>query len=161
MWDLWYTKSIGTRVFLRALYYFVSNFLPTTHRHLHLHALLIRRTYKRSRGLLRKSNAFTEIPQYWTKYGIDDLVSNSGMGNGFLSCPHSPDGLWDPPRPLFNMSQGSFPGVKRPGLDVDHSPPPSTNVQNEWSYTFTAWRGTTSPFIRQKYFHFFWCYAIV
>ena len=30
-----------------------------------------------------------------------------------------------------------LPEAKRPGHEVDHSPPSSTKVQNEWSYTST------------------------
>ena len=30
---------------------------------------------------------------------------------------------------------GSFSGVKRPDREADHSPPSSTEVKNEWSYT--------------------------
>jgi len=43
-------------------------------------------------------------------------------------------------------------GVKRPGREVDHSLPPSTEVKNEWSYTFTppcdimVWTGTDLVF---------------
>jgi hypothetical protein len=33
---------------------------------------------------------------------------------------------------------GSFPEVKRPGSEVDCSPPSSNEVKNEWSYTSTA-----------------------
>jgi hypothetical protein len=32
---------------------------------------------------------------------------------------------------------GSFPGVKRPGREADHSPPSSAEVKNTWSYTST------------------------
>jgi hypothetical protein len=35
------------------------------------------------------------------------------------------------------MGTGSFPGVKRPGREVDHPPPPSAEVMKEWSYTST------------------------
>jgi hypothetical protein len=40
---------------------------------------------------------------------------------------------------------GSFPGVKRPGREANHSPPPSAEVNNAWrytstpQYTFMAW----------------------
>jgi len=38
------------------------------------------------------------------------------------------------------------PGVKRPGSETDHSPPPSAEVKNAWSYASTprtsSWRGT-------------------
>jgi len=32
---------------------------------------------------------------------------------------------------------GSFPGVKRPGREADHSPPSSSKVKNAWNYTPT------------------------
>jgi hypothetical protein len=34
-------------------------------------------------------------------------------------------------------TRGSFPGVKRPGREADHSPPSSAEVKNIWSYTST------------------------
>ena len=44
----------------------------------------------------------------------------------------------------------SFPRLKRPGREFVYSPPPSSEVMNEWSYTlslydffFLAWTGTT------------------
>jgi hypothetical protein len=33
---------------------------------------------------------------------------------------------------------GSFPGVKRPGREADHSPPSIAEVKNAWSYTYTS-----------------------
>jgi hypothetical protein len=35
------------------------------------------------------------------------------------------------------MGTGSFPGVKRPGRGADHPTPPSSEVENEYSYTST------------------------
>ena len=32
------------------------------------------------------------------------------------------------------MYKGSFSGVKRPGREFNHSPPPSPKVKSEWSY---------------------------
>jgi hypothetical protein len=32
---------------------------------------------------------------------------------------------------------GSFPGIKLPGREADHSPPSSAEVKNAWSYTST------------------------
>ena len=52
-----------------------------------------------------------------------------------LVFPKRPDRLQDPHRLLFNECAGSFPGVKRPQHQVDHSPPSSAEVKNEWSYT--------------------------
>jgi len=34
-------------------------------------------------------------------------------------------------------TRDSFPGGKVAGLEADHSPPPSTEVNNTWSYTST------------------------
>jgi hypothetical protein len=45
--------------------------------------------------------------------------------------------LWGLVSLVFNGYQGSFPGVKRPGREVNHSPPSSAEVKNEWSYTST------------------------
>jgi hypothetical protein len=36
---------------------------------------------------------------------------------------------------LFSEYRGTFEGVKRFGLEVDHSPPPSAEVESKWSYT--------------------------
>jgi len=36
---------------------------------------------------------------------------------------------------LFNEHCGSFRGIKRPGREIDHSPPSSAEVKNEWSFT--------------------------
>jgi hypothetical protein len=33
------------------------------------------------------------------------------------------------------MGTGSLPGVKRPGRGADNPPPPSAEVENEYSYT--------------------------
>jgi hypothetical protein len=35
-------------------------------------------------------------------------------------------------------NRGSFPGVKRPEREADHSPPSSAEVKNAWSYTSTT-----------------------
>jgi hypothetical protein len=45
----------------------------------------------------------------------------------------------------IGKSGGSFPRVISPKLETDHSPPPSVDVKNAWSYTsilpyaFMAW----------------------
>jgi hypothetical protein len=36
-----------------------------------------------------------------------------------------------------NGTRGSFPGVKRPVREADHSLPSSAEVKNAWSYTST------------------------
>jgi hypothetical protein len=40
-----------------------------------------------------------------------------------------------PPSLLFNGYLGSFPGVKRPAIEVNHSPSSSAEGKNGWSYT--------------------------
>jgi hypothetical protein len=48
-----------------------------------------------------------------------------------------------------------FKRAKQPGHEVDHSPPSSVEVKNEWSCTsiplatFMGWTGTTLRFIMQ------------
>jgi len=53
----------------------------------------------------------------------------------FISVPGGPYQLWGPPRLLFNGYPGYYLGVNRPGRDVDHPPPSSVEVKNEWSCT--------------------------
>jgi hypothetical protein len=40
--------------------------------------------------------------------------------------------LWGPPNLLFSGYRSTFRGVKRPGLEVNHSPPRSGELKNEW-----------------------------
>ena len=52
--------------------------------------------------------------------------------------------------PASDGYRGSFSGVKRPGREIDHSPPSSTEVKDEWfctstlPYAFMPWTGGTS-----------------
>ena len=58
--------------------------------------------------------------------------SNSGRGKRFFLLQNRPDLLWGPPR-----YWDSFPRIARPSLEVDYSPPRSTDIKNKWSYTPT------------------------
>jgi hypothetical protein len=49
------------------------------------------------------------------------------------------------------MGTGFFPGVTRPGRGADHPPPPSAEVENEWSYNFTPPSGPGWPVIGWPY----------
>ena len=51
-------------------------------------------------------------------------------GKNFSLFEKRPDWLWDP-------SRGSFPEVKRPRPNADHSSPSNAEVKNEWSHTST------------------------
>ena len=62
---------------------------------------------------------------------------NPGRSKKMSLFSKSPDRLWGPPSLLSNWYRCYFPGVKRPRRDVDHAPPSSTEVKNEWSYTST------------------------
>ena len=74
--------------------------------------------------------------------GWNDQSSNSGRRFFLFS---KTDWLWAPASLLFSGYLDSFPGVKQPGRDAEHSLPPSAEVKNERSYTSTppsvaSWR---------------------
>ena len=54
-----------------------------------------------------------------------------GRGHRFFSSPKRTDRLWGPHSLLFQGYRVSFPGIKRPGRDVDHSRRPSAVVKKE------------------------------
>jgi hypothetical protein len=67
-----------------------------------------------------------------TSYGLHDR----GVGvrvpvvSRIFSPPRRSDGLWVPANLPSNGYRGLFPrGVKRPGREVDHSPPTSADVK--------------------------------
>jgi hypothetical protein len=53
-----------------------------------------------------------------------------------------PNRLFGSPRLLFNGYQGSIPGIKQSGSDVDHPPPTGADINNKWSYKHYACRYT-------------------
>jgi len=57
----------------------------------------------------------------------------------FFLLQNCPDRLWSPCSLLFNGYQGSFVGrVKQPGREINHLPPSTVEVKNEWSYTSSS-----------------------
>jgi hypothetical protein len=83
--------------------------------------------------------------------------SSPARGWEFFFSPPPPDRLWDSTASYPVRTRGSFYGVKRPGREVDHSPPSSSAVKNAWSYASTppirlhgvvlsSSTGTTLPF---------------
>jgi hypothetical protein len=71
----------------------------------------------------------------WT---IGFLVSISG-GTGNFSLHHRvKNGSEAHPASYPMGNRGSFPGGKAARREADHSPPPSAEVKNAWSYTSTS-----------------------
>jgi hypothetical protein len=75
-----------------------------------------------------------------TSYGLDDrevgVPSPGRIKNFFFST--SPRPSLGPTQPPIQRVTGAFtPGVDRPGLEADHSPPTSAKVKNMWMYTST------------------------
>jgi hypothetical protein len=66
-----------------------------------------------------------------TRYGLDGPGIESRWGRDFQHRS------WGPPSLLYNGYRVSFPGVKRPGRNVNHSPLSTVDVNNEWRYTST------------------------
>jgi hypothetical protein len=84
---------------------------------------------------------------------------NPSRGKKFYFLQNCPDQLWDPPIFLFGGYQGSFPGVKQLGHEVDHLPPSSAKLMSEWSYTsaphicLNEWTDTPFYFIFEAMRH--------
>jgi hypothetical protein len=72
----------------------------------------------------------------------DRLLEGRGVGvrvqvrSRIVSSPQRPDRLWEPPSLLSNVYRLT-PGVKRQGLQADHSPPASAEIKKMWIYTST------------------------
>jgi len=82
-----------------------------------------------------------------------DFEPRWGQETCFTSPKH-PDGSWGPPSLLRNRYWSSLPEIKRTGHERNHSPPPSAEVKNKWSYTSTplpphmpSWRGHGRPYL--------------
>lgn len=71
------------------------------------------------------SNSFLKrhwLPNNFRKRTVDTVTSDNTHKHKSL---------------LFSGYRGSFVWIKRPGHDADHSPPSSSELKNEWSYTST------------------------
>ena len=100
--------------------------------------------YRISRCLKVNSTKVRFVGLYYTtrcKLSIDHSVdwtvhdSNLIMDKIYSSAPKRPNGLCGTPSLLFSRYPGSFLEVKRSGREVNHSPPSSADVKNEWSCT--------------------------
>jgi hypothetical protein len=71
-------------------------------------------------------------------YGLDYWGFESRQGLGIFRFTTASRPALEPTQPPIQLVQGALSlGVKRPGREVDHSPPSSAEVKNAWSYTST------------------------
>jgi hypothetical protein len=71
-------------------------------------------------------------------YGLNDRRFESRQGLGiFLPTTVSRRALGPTQPPIQWVTGALSVGVKWPGHEADHSPPPSAEVKNAWSYTST------------------------
>ena len=74
----------------------------------------------------QQCNQYIDYVTGWTVRG-----SNPDWDKIFYVLKAHPDRPWDPPSLLYNGYRGSFPGVKRPGRGVDHTPQSSVEVRHK------------------------------
>jgi hypothetical protein len=71
-------------------------------------------------------------------YGLDDRGFESQQILGvFLITTTSKPALGPNQPPIQCVAGALYLGVKKPGLEADHSPPSSSEVKNAWSCTFS------------------------
>jgi hypothetical protein len=72
-------------------------------------------------------------------YGLDDrwVGVRVPVGSTIFSPPIVQTGSGAHPASYTMGTGGSFPGIKRPGREVDHSTPTSAEVKKMWIYTST------------------------
>ena len=71
------------------------------------------------------------------RYGLDGRGSIPVEARIF-SLLDTSDRFLDPPSLLLSGCRCSFPGVKMPARELNHSPPPNAEVKNEWSHASTS-----------------------
>jgi hypothetical protein len=107
---------------------------------------------------VEEMRAFFKRQDSLRKSGYNDYATgltvrslNLATGNRFSLLQNLPDRLWCPLSLLFNGYRNSFPEVKRPGREVDHSPPCIVEVKNGCSCTSTQ-HFSRYPFRRVRKF---------
>jgi hypothetical protein len=75
-----------------------------------------------------------------TGYGLDDrgVEIRVLVESRMFSSPYRPDRLWAHLASYQIDTWGSFPGVKWPGREADHSPPTSAEVKKTWINILTT-----------------------
>jgi hypothetical protein len=74
-----------------------------------------------------------------TGYELDDqgVRIRVLVGSGILTSPHHSFQLWGPPTSYPMGTGGSFPEIKHPGHETDHSHQTIADVKNTWMFTST------------------------
>ena len=72
----------------------------------------------------------------WTTYSLHNNRCDSWHEEEIFPSPKQV-WLWGLPTLLFNRYCGSFPGIKRLGREVDHSPKSTAEAKKGWNYIFT------------------------
>jgi hypothetical protein len=70
------------------------------------------------------------------RYGLDSPRLESRQGNStclFSNASITARGPTQPPQQW--VPEALYPGVKQPGREADHPPPPTAEVKNVWSFT--------------------------
>jgi hypothetical protein len=79
-----------------------------------------------------------------TRYGLDGPGIESWLGSRFSAPVQTGPGAYPA---SYAMDNGSFPGVKRPGRGVDHSPPSSVEVKEKVELYLYSTSGPSWPVI--------------
>jgi len=87
-------------------------------------------------SLQRHGKVLTAVHSHQTTSIEAAVLSTARSGVRILVRATSRSAL-GPTSLLFNGYRASSPGIRRPGHDVNHSPPSSTEAKNEWSYAST------------------------
>ena len=82
-----------------------------------------------------------------------DKKKNPDRARRYFFFSKSPNRLWSL---LLNGYRVSFPVVKRPGSDIDHLPPSSAEVKNEWRYN-----STPSICLHQGQIYLYFCIVVI
>jgi hypothetical protein len=75
------------------------------------------------------------VAQLLINFGLDDPGFVSWQGQKIFLSPETSRPALGPTQPPIQWVPKFYPGVKRPGCDVDHWLPSSAEVNNKWSYT--------------------------
>jgi hypothetical protein len=79
-----------------------------------------------------------------TRYGLDGGGIESWWGSRFSAPVQTGPGAYPA---SYAVGTGSFPGVKRPGRGVDHSPPSSVEVKEKVELYLYSTPGPSWPVI--------------